>query len=106
MLLFFAEASCYKLSKMKSYHYPNLTMVDESDIVLIGPNLLDNAVVATFPESARNGLYAENIRDAIEKTSEYNICTITLRLPTLLTVLLQPHRYSILPATKQCIKFP
>ena len=73
MRVFFAEATSYRLSMMKSYFYPNLTIVEETGFILIGPIILDNAVVARFPEYARDELFAQNIRDAIKNQFEVDI---------------------------------
>lgn len=73
MRIFFAEATRYKLSKMKSYFYPNLTIVEETGIILIGPKILDNAMVTRIPEYARDELFAQNIRDAIENQLKVDI---------------------------------
>lgn len=58
--------------KMSAYRYPNLTIIDESDIIRLGPSPLDNAIIAKCPQNTFN-LSPQSIQDAIQDQFQVHI---------------------------------
>ena len=52
---------------MPNYHYPNLTIINETDLHSKNSNVFDNAVIASLPLSATDAIGHQSIRDAIQQ---------------------------------------
>jgi hypothetical protein len=59
--------------KMIPFKYPNLTIIDESEVEQIASTILGRVIVARIPESARQSICHDNIRDALQEEFEIDI---------------------------------
>ena len=52
---------------MPNYHYPNLTIINETDFHSKNSNVFDNAVIASLPLLDTDAIGHQSIRDAIQQ---------------------------------------
>jgi hypothetical protein len=53
---------------MNAQHYPNLTVIDDSEIQSIADHIEERAVTARLPQSAKNIIEHIQLRDAIQES--------------------------------------
>jgi len=58
---------------MANYRYPNLTIINESDLHDANPNFFSNAVIAKVPLPATDAVGHQSIRDAIQQQFQVDI---------------------------------
>jgi hypothetical protein len=58
---------------MANYRYPNLTIINESDLHSMSPNVFDNAIVAKVPFAATDAVSHQNLRYAIQQQFQMDI---------------------------------
>jgi len=58
---------------MNAQHYPNLTVIDDSEIQSIADHIEERALIARLPQSARNIIEHIQLRDAIQESFQIDI---------------------------------
>lgn len=58
---------------MDTYPYPNLTVIDETEVPFVQPSPLDNAIIARPSNSARDIICHQVLKDAIEEQFKIDI---------------------------------
>ena len=63
----------YRINRMAGYRYPNLTIMDESELHIKDPNVFSPAVIAKLPLSAAGAVDHQSLRDAIQQQLQVEI---------------------------------
>jgi hypothetical protein len=74
----------YRLSQMAGYRYPNLTIIDKSELHSKDPIVFDNAVIAKLPLSVAGEVGHQSLRDAIQQQFQVDIQVENISVPTTL----------------------